>query len=196
MKNKLLQLLVMLSKFVFYGITAQIICLGILLASDGISQNIKPISEVDLNVKSENVSIESVFERIESKTDYHFFYDERIIDTKKLVHLKKGKNSISNVLLNISQQAHYKFKQINKVINVNLVENENDKNKVIVEIINQDINFDLTEVQMGMSFYFPELIQWRIAYRISLYHAKLEWFDPFVNDILNFLKSELFYFSE
>ena len=55
-----------------------------------------------------------------------------------------------------------------------------------VEIIDQDINFDLTEVQLGMRFYFPEVVQWRIAYRISLYHAKLEWFDPFVNDILNF----------
>jgi Tol biopolymer transport system component len=55
-----------------------------------------------------------------------------------------------------------------------------------LEVIDQDINFDLTEVQMGMRFYFPELIQWRIAYRISLYHAKLQWFDPFANDILNF----------
>lgn len=55
-----------------------------------------------------------------------------------------------------------------------------------VEVINQDINFDLTEIQTGMRFYFPEAIQWRIAYRISLYHAKLEWFDPFANDILNF----------
>jgi len=55
-----------------------------------------------------------------------------------------------------------------------------------VEVINQDINFDLTEIQTGMRFYFPSEIQWRIAYRISLYHAKLEWFDPFANDILNF----------
>jgi hypothetical protein len=55
-----------------------------------------------------------------------------------------------------------------------------------IEVIDQDINFDLTEIQVGMRFYFPEQIQWRIAYRISLYHAKLEWFDPFANDILNF----------
>jgi Tol biopolymer transport system component len=55
-----------------------------------------------------------------------------------------------------------------------------------VEVINQDINFDLTEIQTGLRFYFPSTIQWRMLYRISLYHAKLEWFDPFANDILNF----------
>ena len=55
-----------------------------------------------------------------------------------------------------------------------------------IEIINQDINFDLTEIQTGMSFYLPSAIQWRILYRISLYHAKLEWFDPIAKDFLHF----------
>jgi len=54
------------------------------------------------------------------------------------------------------------------------------------EYIDQDINFDLTEIQAGFRFYLPELLQWRFAYRMSLYHAKLQWFDPFVNDIVNF----------
>jgi Tol biopolymer transport system component len=54
------------------------------------------------------------------------------------------------------------------------------------EYIEQDINFDLTEIQAGFSFYLPEVLQWRLAYRMSLYHAKLQWFDPFVNDIVNF----------
>jgi hypothetical protein len=44
----------------------------------------------------------------------------------------------------------------------------------------------LTEIQAGIRFYFPTEIQWRVAYRMSLYHAKLEWFDPFANDIFNF----------
>ncbi|MCK5280396.1 MAG: hypothetical protein KAK04_17700, partial [Cyclobacteriaceae bacterium] len=138
MKNKLLQLLIMLSKFVFYGITVQFICLGLLLASDGISQNIKPISEVNLNVKLDQVSIKTVFDKIESKTEYHFFYDESIVDTKKLVTLKKGRTTVFDLLLNVSQQSNYKFKQINKVINVNLVENKNDNYNVIIESVIQD----------------------------------------------------------
>jgi len=54
------------------------------------------------------------------------------------------------------------------------------------EIIDQDINFDLTEIQAGLRFYLPEQIQWRFSYIMSLYHAKLQWFDPFANDILSF----------
>ncbi|TFG95042.1 MAG: hypothetical protein E4H13_13955, partial [Calditrichales bacterium] len=54
------------------------------------------------------------------------------------------------------------------------------------EIIEQKINFDLTEIQAGFRFSLPAEIQWRFLYRLSLYHAKLEWFDPFVNDIINF----------
>ncbi len=138
MKNKLLQLLIMLSKFVFYGITVQFICIGLLLASDGVSQSIKPISEIDLNLRLENASIKTVFDKIESKTDYHFFYDESIVDTKKLVTLKKGRTTVFDLLLNVSQQSNYKFKQINKVINVNLAQSANDNNNVVIEIVSQD----------------------------------------------------------
>ncbi|MCG8309410.1 MAG: SusC/RagA family TonB-linked outer membrane protein [Cytophagales bacterium] len=138
MKNKLLRLLTMLSKIIFYGIATQVLCLGMLLAYDGVSQNIKPISEVNLNFRTDQVSIQTVFDQIESKTDYHFFYDETIIDTRKMVTLKKGKRSISDVLLNISKQSHYKFKQINKVINVNLVDDLSADDNVSIEIVNQD----------------------------------------------------------
>lgn len=140
MKNKLLRLLIMLSKFVFYGITVQFICIGLLLASDGVSQSIKPISEINLNLRLENASIKTVFDKIESKTDYHFFYDESIVDTQKLVTLKKGRTTVFNLLLNISQQSNYKFKQINKVINVNLVQNTNDDDNIVIEIVSQNTN--------------------------------------------------------
>lgn len=151
MKNKLLRLLIMLSKFVFYGITVQFICFGLLIASDGISQNIKPISKVNLNVKLDQVSIKTVFDKIESKTDYHFFYDESIVDIQKLVTLKKGRTTVFDLLLNVSQQSNYKFKQINKVINVNLVENNNDNYKVIIESASQDqtITGTVTEADTG-----------------------------------------------
>ena len=140
MKNKLLRLLIMLSKFVLYGITVQFICIGLLLASDGVSQSIKPISEIDLNVRFETASIKTVFDKIESKTDYHFFYDESIVDTEKLVSLKKGRTTVFDLLLNVSQQSNYKFKQINKVINVNLVDNKNDDYNVMIESAMQDQN--------------------------------------------------------
>jgi hypothetical protein len=68
----------------------------------------------------------------------------------------------------------------------NIADTVNIRTGAESEIIEQDINFDLTEIQVGLRFYLPEKIQWRLLYRISLYHAKLEWYDPFAEDILNF----------
>ena len=47
------------------------------------------------------------------------------------------------------------------------------------EIIDQDINFNLTEVQLGARFDFPEGFNWRTAFVLSIYNATLQWFDPF-----------------
>jgi hypothetical protein len=47
------------------------------------------------------------------------------------------------------------------------------------QIINQDINFNLTEVQLGARFDFPEGFNWRTAFVLSIYNATIRWFDPF-----------------
>ena len=54
--------------------------------------------------------------------------------------LKKGRTTVFDLLLNVSQQSNYKFKQINKVINVNLDQNASDNNDVVIEIASQDRN--------------------------------------------------------
>jgi hypothetical protein len=55
-----------------------------------------------------------------------------------------------------------------------------------VEIIDQDINFNLVEMQAGAQLEFPVGFKWRLAYIISLYHAKLDWFDPFYGEPFTF----------
>jgi Tol biopolymer transport system component len=47
------------------------------------------------------------------------------------------------------------------------------------EVINQDINFNLTEVHVGARFEFPAGFKWRTALVLSIYNATLNWFDPF-----------------
>jgi Tol biopolymer transport system component len=47
-------------------------------------------------------------------------------------------------------------------------------------IINRDINFNLTEFQLGARFELPAGFNWQTSLVINIYNAKLQWFDPFV----------------
>ena len=55
-----------------------------------------------------------------------------------------------------------------------------------VEVIDQDINFNLVEIQAGAQLEFPTSFNWRLAYIISFYNAKLDWFDPFYREPFTF----------
>lgn len=54
------------------------------------------------------------------------------------------------------------------------------------EILDRDVNFDLTEIQAGLSGSLSEILHLRLAYIISFYNAKLSWFDTFYNQIFTF----------
>jgi len=55
-----------------------------------------------------------------------------------------------------------------------------------LEILDRDINFDLTEVQVGLRGELDYWLKWRLAYVFSLYNAKLTWHDPFYKQIISF----------
>ncbi len=54
------------------------------------------------------------------------------------------------------------------------------------EILDRDVNFDLTEIQFGISGSVLDLMHVRLAYIISFYNARLKWFDTFYNQIFTF----------
>jgi hypothetical protein len=54
------------------------------------------------------------------------------------------------------------------------------------EILNRDVTFDLTELQLGMNGAIYDILQYRLAYIFSFYNARLKWFDPFYNQIFTF----------
>jgi len=54
------------------------------------------------------------------------------------------------------------------------------------EILNRDVTFDLTEIQAGVSGSIYDLLQYRFAYILSFYNARLKWLDPFYNQIFTF----------
>jgi len=54
------------------------------------------------------------------------------------------------------------------------------------EILNRDVNFDLTEIQTGINGSIYDILQYRLAYIFSFYNARIKWYDPFYNYIFSF----------
>jgi TonB-linked SusC/RagA family outer membrane protein len=138
MKIKLLPLVIMGSKLVFYGIALQLFFVGLLLAADGNAQKILRISDVKLNIDADNATVEEVFEYIENRTNYHFFFDGNTIEMSKKVQLQSRKSSISDILMQVSAQTNLGFRQINEVINVHKKEKDLKGEGKVEELLYQD----------------------------------------------------------
>ena len=117
MKKSYLPHLFKLKKYALYGLFLQCFLIGALFASNGDPQ--KPdIKEVfiDLNVKAERV--DHVLNLIEKQTQFSFVYTSKELDTSKRVSINVKNASVSDVLVELSRQAKIKFKQINKNISI------------------------------------------------------------------------------
>jgi len=84
-------------------------------ATDMIGQA-KSVFDVPSQLSFENKPIKEVFEEIESRTDFRFFYDKKILKGKRTVSLHEI--SIGDALSAISTQAQLNFRQVNNVIAV------------------------------------------------------------------------------
>lgn len=117
MKKKILGILIMGSKLTLYGFILQLIFYTAIFANTGKAQNIKSIKETTIIIRVKNATLREIFTEIESKTDYRFFYDEKTLEEK--IRLSYNKSApIADILLDISEKASLKFKQINSMINV------------------------------------------------------------------------------
>ena len=132
MKKKLLWLLMMTSKIAFYGLMLQVFFISVLQAHEGNAQrNIKSVKETDISLSLDNASIEEVFQAIEKKSDFRFFYDRKGIDKKLRLSIKFKEALLSDVLLQLSRDAKLKFRQVNNVINVSPIVEEGKKQSAL-----------------------------------------------------------------
>ncbi len=137
MKNNLLRQLIMLSKCTFYGIFAQLLLFGVLVASDLNAQKIKPVSEVTIKLKVTSGTLGEIFSQIESSSGYTFSYFKSEIKQNQHLDLKKHfSRNLKDILLEISWKTNLAFYQVNDVINVRL-KSETDQfvNADVKEII-------------------------------------------------------------
>lgn len=117
MKNDLLRLLVMTSKYVCYGFMIQFFTFNLLFATDGIAQyeNVKDV-RITLHIK--DASFAEVIQAIESKTSFKFTFEEKELAARKGITVHADDQTLEHVLLGIGKTARVHLKQVNDNIHV------------------------------------------------------------------------------
>lgn len=139
MKKYVLKQIAMVSKWTMYGLLAQLICTGILVAEDSQAQAVKSVKDNFIKIEFKDNSLVEAFNLLEQKTGYHFAYEKAEISTVvKLTQKYGGEVAVSDILLDISKKADLKFRQINKSIIVT-EKGKDHKNRDNLEIIIDDI---------------------------------------------------------
>ena len=127
MKKRLLQHLLMLTKFTLYGFFIQCILCSTLFATDGKAQ-IPSVKDVIINLDVKEERIDKVLELIESETQFSFVYTSKELNPAKKVTLQAQKAPLSDVLVELSRQAGIKFRQVNQNISIQRMDRREEKN--------------------------------------------------------------------
>jgi TonB-dependent starch-binding outer membrane protein SusC len=117
MQLKLLCLIMMVSKNIMYGVLIQIFLFSILLADD-LNAQVKTIKDIHIQMESGDYDLKNIFLEIEKRTDLKFAYPDRILDSQGLIRIASKKQSVYDLLSNISKVAKLQFKQVNEVVYV------------------------------------------------------------------------------
>ncbi len=139
MKFKLLSLIVMMTKLIFYGTLVQVFTCSLLLALSSDAQIVESIKDKKLDLNLKNASLSKVFVELERQTGYEFTYDRKILKSNLKVDLVGKNQKVYDYLLTLSKDANLKFKQYNNNISVSL-NNNNDVMESPISITMQAIN--------------------------------------------------------
>ncbi|WP_020529866.1 SusC/RagA family TonB-linked outer membrane protein [Flexithrix dorotheae] len=117
MKLKLLRQVILMSKYGFLGICLQAFLCTFLIAKETSAQRVS-IEDVYITIDLENATIEEAFDLISLKTNFKFAYELNKVDLKEKVGLKRlkmnyQKETLANLLRDISKSSNLKFKRIN-----------------------------------------------------------------------------------
>ena len=136
MKYRLIPLLLFMSKLWMGNLVLQAVLCSTLFASGGNAQKVLSAKEVFMAVDFHRASVIEVFKAIEAETDFRFSYEKKDLNLNVKITIKSDKQSVSNILLEVSRLAHLKFKQINNSIHVSkMSEKTMDVQSYEVEIL-------------------------------------------------------------
>ncbi|UXX79808.1 TonB-dependent receptor [Reichenbachiella carrageenanivorans] len=106
-----------------------------LLAEEGAAQ-IKSVKEVQIDIELNNTTLSEALSQIEEKTDFTFVFSKEKVDLDKPVNIRSNGATVEQILLEISEQANVKFRQIDATISVGQLNSSEDRTRtrVIVEL--------------------------------------------------------------
>lgn len=145
MNSKIILIIKMISKYSLYALVLQCLFVSVVLAS-GANAQYRSVKEVEISLNSGSISLSNVFQQIESKTDYTFYFHNKDVKSKQLINLSnEGQRTVADVLQQVSQQAGLKFKQINNNISVSKLKRNSSGELVIVALVDVAISGKITD---------------------------------------------------
>lgn len=121
--NNYLRILIMSTKYAICGCLIMILAMSSLAAVSASAQA-KDIEEVMIELSTSETSLKRLFDKIEQKTDFSFFFTDKGVDLKLKVQLSKEEASVEEYLREISIQSDLRFRQVNETISVSRIQRE------------------------------------------------------------------------
>jgi TonB-linked SusC/RagA family outer membrane protein len=137
MKNKITRLLFMVSRFGLYGLLVQAIVMQIAIAHPTDAQAIKSVKEYSAEFYFENSGIREILSDIESKSDFRFVFYQNDIESKVKFNLDKQNITVADLLLQLSENYHIAFKQVNNTITIRPLNAKKSQDGAKLEVIIQ-----------------------------------------------------------
>ncbi len=143
MKIKVLRQILIMSRYVFLGISLQCLLYSMLMATDGKAQpdaiKNKSLKEIYVSIDIDNRTLEDAFSIITKTTNFDFIYDKAIINDKRNIRVAVKNKPLGDLLLQISRAAKVQFKRVNDDI---FVKKKTHLQSFIPETINSNASFD------------------------------------------------------
>lgn len=121
-------------KMLVRGVAILCLTLSPLMASTSEAQ-VKSIDEVHLKLEKTSYSILQLFQEIERKTDFRFFYTQQAVKNAPIITSPNASASVEGHLVEVAKQANLRFKQVNNTISVIPASNQTQ------ELITKEIQF-------------------------------------------------------
>ncbi len=135
MKNELIRIALMALNGLFVGTLLQCFLFGMLMAGTSKAQDIRSVREVPINITLHDATLEDCFRTIEKYTNYRFSYDHKSLDRSIRISIGNLQGMVSDVLMEVSKEAHLKFRQVNNTINVQPIGRHHSNTEAIEVII-------------------------------------------------------------
>lgn len=117
MKNKLLSVIYMLSRYFLYGFVIQLMVFNLVFASEANGQY-KSIDEVSISFQKENYSLGQFFSQVEKQTSFKFSFDRKDVVSSRPIVLSQTTGTVEEFLQDVARQTLLSFRQVNNNIDV------------------------------------------------------------------------------